>query len=434
MATQTTSSHSNEGDEFEINNFHDVFLTDDIEINEVDVNEAIEELNRIQNKAVEDSFFDSLSDLEDFLLDDDDTRALFTDNDTGVVDEKSQVQYDEARRAKATVFNSGTNISVVSTIPQDVSLIYQRQAPYSETIQNNYTLTHRHQQQQSTYVDYSRISDSEALSKLKSTSLRGKNQESFPMKLHKILKYSETNPYYASIISWLPHGRAFIIHDTTRFVSEIMPRYFFQTLWSSFLRQVNVYGFRKLTKGVDRGAYCHHLFLRGRSGLCVGMTRSKNKVSFDPRTEPNLYDMAFMPFSTAVPFPAPQAAAAVPSPRQNTNAAPSDLRRIHYSHEEDQEQQVYYVPQQLRAAVPDSNINHQANSMPSSQSPLVTIVFGSSKIKVTTTNTGTPSLSPCKRSASPDRKTTVKPDLTVDKKVRLSHHTLFYTFMMCLCL
>jgi len=43
-------------------------------------------------------------------------------------------------------------------------------------------------------LDYSRISDSEALSYFrKSTSLRGKNQESFPMKLHKILNQSETN-------------------------------------------------------------------------------------------------------------------------------------------------------------------------------------------------------------------------------------------------
>jgi hypothetical protein len=61
-------------------------------------------------------------------------------------------------------------------------------------------------------------------------------------------------------------------------------------------RQLNLYGFRRLTVGPDAGAYYHELFLRGRPSLSQRMVRQKVKGTFrkqpaDASSEPNFYAM-----------------------------------------------------------------------------------------------------------------------------------------------
>jgi hypothetical protein len=79
----------------------------------------------------------------------------------------------------------------------------------------------------------------------------------------------------ASIVSFLPHGRAFLIHDQAKFVNEIIPKFFNHGAWLSFTRQLSLYGFRRVSNGSspDHGAYYHELFLRGHNGLCLHMRR-----------------------------------------------------------------------------------------------------------------------------------------------------------------
>jgi hypothetical protein len=73
-------------------------------------------------------------------------------------------------------------------------------------------------------------------------------------------------------------------------------RYFRQSKLTSFQRQLNLYGFRRITQGADAGAYYNELFLRGRPQLSVRMQRQKvkgtgHKQPADVQTEPNFYSM-----------------------------------------------------------------------------------------------------------------------------------------------
>mmetsp|Transcript_2667 Transcript_2667/g.3059 ORF Transcript_2667/g.3059 Transcript_2667/m.3059 type:complete len:401 (+) Transcript_2667:55-1257(+) len=98
--------------------------------------------------------------------------------------------------------------------------------------------------------------------------------EPFPKKLQRLIQEAEANGE-SDIISFSPHGRAFVIHDEGRFYQNIMPRYFRQTRFSSFQRQLNLYGFKKIKSGPDAKGYYHELFLKGRPALTTYMKRLK---------------------------------------------------------------------------------------------------------------------------------------------------------------
>lgn len=116
----------------------------------------------------------------------------------------------------------------------------------------------------------------------------------FPDKLMNMLdRETATHP---DVVTWCPHGRAFVVKKPKVFTAEVMINYFRQSKLTSFQRQLNLYGFRRLTQGLDAGAYYHELFLRGRPDLTSKMVRQKvkgtgHKQPTDASTEPNFYAM-----------------------------------------------------------------------------------------------------------------------------------------------
>lgn len=117
----------------------------------------------------------------------------------------------------------------------------------------------------------------------------------FPIKLHQMLDEIE-NKGLGCIVSWQPHGRAFVVHKPKDFVETILPSYFKQTKLGSFQRQLNLYGFTRITSGKDKGGYYHELFLRNKPFLTDRMIRKKVKGtgvrgSSNPEAEPNFYEM-----------------------------------------------------------------------------------------------------------------------------------------------
>ena len=127
---------------------------------------------------------------------------------------------------------------------------------------------------------------------------RGGIKTPFPRRLHEVLNEIEREGYEA-VVSWQPHGRCFIIHQPRLFDQIVMPKYFGQSKFSSFQRQLNLYGFNRITQGLDRGGYYHEAFLRGKPALTRFVERRRVKGTTirgkaNPDNEPNFYAMPFL--------------------------------------------------------------------------------------------------------------------------------------------
>jgi hypothetical protein len=77
-------------------------------------------------------------------------------------------------------------------------------------------------------------------------------------------------------------------------IDSLYCRFFSQSKYASFQRQLNLYGFSRFSHGKDKGAYFHYLFIRGKCPLVRGMVRRKIKGTkvrriMAPSDEPDFY-------------------------------------------------------------------------------------------------------------------------------------------------
>ena len=115
----------------------------------------------------------------------------------------------------------------------------------------------------------------------------------FPSKLHLVLErceyyhheqhlqrrvsHTSTSHNHEAIlpppILWLPDGKSFKVHDKERFVTEIMPLFFGTQSFKTFQRNLNLWGFTRISKGPQKDVCSHPLFLKGFPAVCQSMKR-----------------------------------------------------------------------------------------------------------------------------------------------------------------
>lgn len=112
------------------------------------------------------------------------------------------------------------------------------------------------------------------------TKARGGVRHPFPTRLYSLLEKSRTDDEIAKMISWHPSGQSFKVHNAKTFSSTVQKTYFKHTVYSSFRRQLNLWGFKRIseyprTANSQHAYYANPMFARGQYSLCCQMRRAK---------------------------------------------------------------------------------------------------------------------------------------------------------------
>lgn len=81
------------------------------------------------------------------------------------------------------------------------------------------------------------------------------------------------DPATDDVISWNAEGTAFVVWQPAEFARDLLPTLFKHSNFSSFVRQLNTYGFRKVS--TNRWEFCNDKFRRGEKDKLCDIRRRK---------------------------------------------------------------------------------------------------------------------------------------------------------------
>lgn len=115
---------------------------------------------------------------------------------------------------------------------------------------------------------------------------------SFPCKLYALLEDAQTLGF-DDVISWQATGKSFKIHKPDDFMENIVKRYSFACgKLKSFQRQLNIYGFKKVSMGPQKGGYQHKQFVRGKPERLVKISRQRISTDFKEAVDKKILEDA----------------------------------------------------------------------------------------------------------------------------------------------
>ena len=106
--------------------------------------------------------------------------------------------------------------------------------------------------------------------------LGGTPSMNFPARLHHLLTMSENNEgenNISTIISWLPHGKSWIVHDKREFARVLLRSHFNLSRFETFSYHLLAWGFKRVKDGPEVNSYHNEKFIRGKPRLVESMKR-----------------------------------------------------------------------------------------------------------------------------------------------------------------